>query len=135
MLQTTVRFLNNAGFEIEARGHKVVCDQPVENGGDDRGLTPPELMLASLATCAGYYAVQYLKFKKLPMDGVAVRVEADKALQPPRLGTFRIAVSTPGVDASHEEGLRRAVEKCLIHHTLLHAPAISVAIQTGALGG
>jgi organic hydroperoxide reductase OsmC/OhrA len=28
-------------------------DQPVENGGHDEGMTPPELLLASLGSCAG----------------------------------------------------------------------------------
>ena len=34
---------------MEARGHRLVCDQPRENGGADAGLTPPEFLLASLA--------------------------------------------------------------------------------------
>jgi uncharacterized OsmC-like protein len=43
-------------FEASARGHRVVCDQPPDNGGSDRGMTPPEYLLVSLGTCAGFYA-------------------------------------------------------------------------------
>jgi uncharacterized OsmC-like protein len=32
-----------------------------EDGGFDEGMTPPELMLASLSACAGFYAADYLK--------------------------------------------------------------------------
>jgi putative redox protein len=52
---------NGVQLEAEARGHRLLSDQPLSNGGDDAGMTPPELMLASLGTCAGYYALQYLR--------------------------------------------------------------------------
>jgi putative redox protein len=130
MYETHVRFLDGVSFEVESRGHKLICDQPADNGGADSGMTPPELLLASLATCAGFYAVQYLKARKLPEQGLNVKVTAEKAMQPPRLGSFRIEVESPAADdEKHREGLRRAVEKCLIHHTLLHPPVIEIAIQ------
>lgn len=130
MYETNVRFLNGVSFEVDSRGHKLVCDQPAETGGADSGMTPPELLLASLGTCAGYYAVQYLKARKLPEDGLNVRVTAEKAMNPPRIGSFRIEVESQyATDEKHREGLRRAVEKCLIHHTLMHAPAIEIAIE------
>ena len=75
MLEVLVEHLGEVQFEATARGHKVFCDQPVENGGFDEGMTPPEFLLASLGTCAGYYAVQYLKARHLPMQ-VRVRTTA-----------------------------------------------------------
>ena len=118
-------------FVVEARSHHIVCDQPLESGGDDGGMTPPELMLASLATCAAYYVVQYLKFQKMSSEGLEVKVEADKATNPPRLGVFRILVDAPMIhDGRHREGVRKAAEKCLIHNTLLHPPAIEINVGT-----
>jgi hypothetical protein len=59
-----------------------------------------------------------------------VRVSADKALQPARLAEFRIEVTVPGLDGAQEAGVLRAVKSCLIHHTLLHAPAIETVFKT-----
>src|ERR1017187_2297178 len=56
-METIVRFLNGVCFEVDARGHKVLCDRLRANGDVDSGMTPPEFSLASLATCAGYYAL------------------------------------------------------------------------------
>ena len=129
-----VKLLDGVQFSAGTRGHTIICDQPLESGGADGGMTPPELLLASLGTCAAYYAVQYLKFQRIPSEGLAVRVEADKAKDPPRLGAFRIFVDHPAAaEDKHREGLRRAVEKCLIHHTLLHAPSIEIAVAAPAL--
>ena len=107
----------------------MICDQPLENGGSDEGMSPPEFLLASLAACAAYYAAQYLKTRHLPADGLRVQVTAEKALQPARLGSFRIEVAAPGVDQGREMGLLRAVKACLIHNTLIGQPSIDVAVQ------
>jgi len=48
MLEVLVDHLGEVQFEAKARGHKVFCDQPLENGGFDEGMTPPEFLLASL---------------------------------------------------------------------------------------
>jgi len=130
MYETSVRYVDGVSFQVEARGHSLICDQPPENGGSDTGMTPPELMLASLGTCAAYYALQYLKFRNLPLEGLSVRVSAEKGTQPARLASFRIDVEAPGAeDPKHHQGLVRAVEKCLIHHTLLNPPAIEIVVQ------
>jgi putative redox protein len=130
MIQVDVRHLGGVRFEADARGHRVISDQPIANGGQDTGMTPPELLLASLATCAGYYAAEYLKFRSLSMQGLAVRVEADKAANPARLASFRVEITVPGLPEAHREGVLKAVKKCLIHNTLLNAPQIGVGVNT-----
>jgi uncharacterized OsmC-like protein len=132
-MEATVRFIAGAAFEAESRGHKVLCDQPVDNGGADRAMTPPEYLLVSVGACVGHYALQYLKARNLPTDGLEVRVTAEKAMQPPRLGAFNIEVQSPAAsDERTREGLVRASQKCLIHHTLTHPPEIRTTVQTPA---
>jgi len=129
-MEVSIRYRGNVGFEAVARGHRVISDQPALNGGEDTGMTPPELLLSALGTCAGYYAAQYLKARSLSVDGLEILVTADKALQPARLARFRIEVAVPGLDAAHEAGILRAVKACLIHHTLLNQPAIETVVRT-----
>ena len=119
-------------FSVKARSHSIVCDQPFENGGEDAGMTPPELLLASLGTCAEFYAVQYLRTRKIDDHGVEVTVTAEKLLQPARLGNFRIHVTCPvELSAEQIEGLRRSVHHCLIHNTLLSPPSIEIELAVG----
>jgi putative redox protein len=125
-MNAQVHYLDGVRFEVEARGHRIPCDQTLENGGTDMGLTPPELLLASLGTCAGYYALQYLRARSLSTDGLAVQVSAEKETSPARLARFRIAVDTGELSVRHHEGLLRAVHACLIHNTLLAQPEISI---------
>ena len=129
-MEVIVHYLGDVKFEATARGHSVRCDQPAANRGTDTGMTPPEFLLASLGTCAGYYAAEYLRTRNLPADGLEVRVLAEKAAQPARLGSFRIEVTVPDLEPRHHEGILRAVKACLIHNTLLHQPAIEIALET-----
>jgi len=129
-MEVSGQHLGDSKFEVAARGHRVICDQPIENGGSDAGMSPPELLLASLATCAGYYAAQYLKARKLPLEDLKVRVNAEKGTQPARLASFRIEVTVPALDEHHMAGIMRVVKSCLIHNTLLAAPNIDVAIHS-----
>ena len=132
-MEITVEYLDQVRFAAEVRGHRVICDQPAENGGADSGMTPPEFLLASLGTCAGFYAVQYLRTRGLPAEGLKVLVFAEKVKQPVRLGSFRIEVMVPNLDPAHEAGVHRAVKACLVHNTLLNAPAIeTVVMRSGA---
>ena len=132
-MEITVKHLGDVQFEAEARGHRVVCDQPVDNGGYDEGMTPPEFLLISLGTCAGFYVAQYLNAHSLVCPGLEIKVAAEKAAQPARLGSFRIEVIAPSLDPHHEEGILRAVHKCLIHNTLLNPPQIETMVRCAAL--
>lgn len=130
MLEVLVDHLGEVQFEVKARGHRVFCDQPLENGGFDEGMTPPEFLLASLGACAGYYAVHYLKTRHLPMRGLRVRTTADKAEAPPRVDNIHIEVEYPEtLDERHRAGVLTAVHKCMIHNTLLNPLRISVDVH------
>jgi putative redox protein len=130
-MEVLVEHLGGVQFEIKARQHTIVCDQPPENGGYDEGMTPPELLLASLGSCAGFYAVMYLKKHKLSMEGTRVHVSAEKAKAPARMEDFRITVDVPAdFTEEHKKGIEDAVHHCLIHNTLLNPPRISLEIKS-----
>ena len=131
-MEIKVTHLDQVRFAIQARNHTIVCDQPVDNGGQDGGMTPPEFLLASLGSCAAFYAVQYLKTRKLGGEGVEVTVTAEKIKPPARLTNFVIRVSAPvELSPEHMEGLNRAIHACLVHNTLLHTPQISIELAVG----
>lgn len=135
-MEVTVEHLGAVQFEIKARQHVIASDQPPENGGFDEGMTPPELLLASLGSCAAFYAAAYLKKWKLADVGTRVRVTAEKKKDPARLDDFCIQVELPaGLDPKHIEGVNRAVHQCLIHNTLLHPPSVAFEIHSPALIG
>lgn len=135
-MEVTVQHLGAVQFEIKARQHVVVSDQPPENNGFDEGMTPPELFLASLGSCAAYYAAEFLKRKDPATEGTRVRVTAEKVPNPVRLDNIRIEVELPMACEERERaGVDRAVHRCLIHNTLEHPPKVEIAVHAGAALG
>jgi putative redox protein len=131
-MEIKIEHLGSLQFQRKTRGHCIVSDQPVEQGGYDEGMTPPELFLASIGSCAGYYPAQYLRKHKLAAAGTVVRVTCDKVKEPvPRMDNFKIELEAPvELSAKHRQGLHEAVEHCLVHNTLLHTPKISIQVES-----
>ena len=129
-MEVTIKQLEGVKFSIQSRSHTILCDQPETNGGHDSGMTPPELLLASLGSCAAFYAAQYLKTRNLADNGVEVSVTAEKLTQPARLGNFRIHVTCPvPLTENQSAGMMRSVHSCLIHNTLLSPPEILIELS------
>ena len=128
-MEVKITHLDKGKFAIQSRSLSMICDQPAENGGEDSGMTPPELLLASLGSCAAFYAVQYLKTRNLAETGVEVTVTAEKLKQPARVGNFRVHVVCPvPLTEEQTEGLMRSVHHCLVHNTLQSPPEIKIEL-------
>ena len=130
-MEVTVEHLGSVQFEIKTRGHSIISDQPVADGGFDEGMTPPELLLASLGSCAAFYAAQYMRKHKLATEGARVSIRCEKVKDPvPRMTNFVIDVAAPvELTAEDRNGIHEAVGQCLVHNTLLHRPKISIKVD------
>jgi putative redox protein len=129
-MEVSVEHLGAVQFEIKARQHVIASDQPLANGGFDEGMTPPELMLAALGSCAAYYVAEYLRDHQLALAGTRVVVSAQKAQNPPRMDKFEIKIEAPAtLTAEHRQGIETAVHRCLIHNTLTHRPQIAILVN------
>ena len=130
-MNVTVKHIDKYQVEISSRGHRVVCDQPPENYGNDAGMTQPELFLGAIGACAMHYAIAYLSGRCLPVSGLNVRVTGTKGGRPARISTIGIQVEAPAVEPQHQPALQRAIEACLLHRTLLDPPQMNIQVETG----
>jgi putative redox protein len=127
-MDVCVRYAGGKRFEITARHHGLVSDQPPENDGTDSGMTPPELFLSSVGACAAYYAAEYLRARALPSEELEIRVSAQKGDRPARITSLQIDVIAPGLNQRHRDGVLRAVDSCLIKNSLLVPPHIETRV-------
>jgi putative redox protein len=103
---------------VEMRGHTLVADEPKDEGGDDSGPSPQELMAASLASCTAITMEMYAKRKGWDMGDVAVHVEYEPAQRgsPTR---FRMRVELPKeLPEDQRERLMQIGAKCPVHRVL-----------------
>ena len=62
-------------------------DTPAEHGGEGTAPSPMESVLHALAGCAAVDVVSILEKMRLPLDGLRVEIEADRADDHPRVYT------------------------------------------------
>ena len=104
--------------EVEMRDHKLVADEPVEEGGEDSGPSPQELLAASLASCTAITMEMYAQRKGWDVGEVAVHVDYEPAQRgsPTR---FRMTVDFPKeLPEEQRERLMQIGAKCPVHRVL-----------------
>lgn len=113
----------------QAGNHQIVSDQPREQGGQDAGPTPSQILAASLAFCVGVYAVAYAQKNNIPYEGLKVEVDWTTAKDPYRMASFKMLLVMPApVPEEHRSLLLQFVNQCLIKNTLLNAPQIETEL-------
>jgi putative redox protein len=128
-MDVNVRCLGGKKFEMSARGHRILSDQPLDNDGTDSAMTPPEIFLSALGACAAYYAAEYLRARALPLDRLEIRISGEKGDKPVRITSLSVEVIAPDLTERHREGILRAVNLCLLKNTLHVPPEIKVRVM------
>jgi putative redox protein len=126
-----VTFPGGVAVDATLHGHTIHTDQPVAFGGGDSAPAPFDLFLASLATCAGFYALRFCQERQIPTEGLGVTMTTERdAANPKRLGTVRLDVKTPpAFPEKYREALLRAVDHCAVKRAIADPPAFEVHIQ------
>lgn len=125
-----VSFPGGVKVAATAAGHTVVTDQPVAAGGEGTAMAPFDLFMASLATCAGFYALRFCQERNLSTDGLGVTLESVKDVEKKRVGTVRIEVRLPNdFPEKYHDAITRAVDLCAVKRHVIEPPAFEVAVR------
>lgn len=105
--------------------HHILADEPLAYGGDDKGLTPYQLLAAGLGACTSMTIRMYARRKGWPLDSVSVDVTHDKVhAQDAEMGLSKIDSFTRQIrlggalDADQKDRLLEIADKCPVHKTL-----------------
>ncbi|MEK4698160.1 OsmC family protein [Solibacillus sp. FSL R7-0668] len=73
--KTTLK--ENVLVEAEARGHKIIIDEPANLGGTDKGMNPVEVLLSALGACQSIVARIYAEKFGIDLQNFWVDIEGD----------------------------------------------------------
>jgi len=98
------------GVKVDARyGERTIkTDQPVNEGGENSAPAPFDLFLASIATCAGYYALVFCQKRNIAVEGISVRMTWTRNPEIKMIDRILIEIRLP---ADFPEKYRTAVVK------------------------
>ncbi len=80
--QGAAKYLGESGS-----GHNVLMDGPPEQGGENQGPRPMEMMLLGLGGCSSFDVVHILKKSRQEVSGCEVTLEAERADEVPAVFT------------------------------------------------
>jgi putative redox protein len=104
--------------EVTIGSHQLIADEPAENGGDDSGPSPQELLAASLASCTAITIELYADRKGWDVGEVVVDVDYEPAQRgSPTKFTMRLRLPKE-LPEEQSERLMQIAAKCPVHRTL-----------------
>jgi len=127
-----VEFGDNVKIAAHLDGLSVPTDQSVKEGGDGTAPNPFQLFLASLATCAGYYAKQFCDKRAISTEGLGLSVRCEFAEKEYRIENIIYELTLPeGFPEKYVSAIHRAIDLCTVKRHVCNAPAFEIVTTNG----
>lgn len=120
------------GVAVDAswKGHTIRTDQPERDGGENGAPSPFDLFLASIATCVGYYVVQFCRSREIETTDLKVEMSLSRDPEKKLVSSIDIDITLPaGFPDKYRDAVLRAADQCTVKRHLLDPPEISLNLQ------
>lgn len=106
--------------KVTAGNHTIYTDEPIDKGGEDKGVNPLELLASSLATCTAATLKMYVELKQWEVPTIDVEVILENNNKSGEaLFERSISFGDANLTEDQQKRLLFIAERCPIHK-LLH---------------
>jgi ribosomal protein S12 methylthiotransferase accessory factor len=113
------------GQRVDARFREfsVATDQASDQGGEGSAPQPFDLFLASIATCAGIFALKFCQARSLSTEGLSLIMDWQGNKTDPSAAQATLRLTLPeGFPDKYRDGIVRAMELCAVKRTIQNPP-------------
>lgn len=129
-MRARIDFPGGVAVNAKIGGHLIQTDQPEKAGGSGFAPAPFDLFLASIGTCAGFYALRFCQQRSIDTHGLAVHLETTADPERKRIANIEIQVELPpGFPAKYQAAIVRAMDQCAVKRHIVEAPEFSIAVN------
>ncbi|MBW2095272.1 MAG: OsmC family protein [Deltaproteobacteria bacterium] len=117
------------GKRVDAKiGNFVVkTDQPVLYGGDGSAPEPFQLFLASIATCAGIYALSFCQSRQMSTDTMSLTMECEWDEEKKRYQKISIDLKLPeGFSDKYKKAVIKSMDLCAVKKHMIDPPEFEI---------
>jgi ribosomal protein S12 methylthiotransferase accessory factor len=113
------------GKRVDARiGDMIVrTDQSKENGGEGSAPEPFQLFLASIATCAGIYALEFCRSREIGSEGMSLSLSYEFDEKKHACERLNIDLHLPpGFPERYKRAILKSMDLCTVKRHIVHPP-------------
>jgi len=139
MSTVTVKYQKNLRHEARINDHTVIFDEPKDVGGDNRGASPYEILLASLGACTSMTMLMYARKHGWDVENLEIELRHEKIhakdcetceTKEGYLDKISRNIKVQGhLNEEQKNRLLEIAEKCPVHRTLIHEIVIADNIE------
>jgi len=126
-----VSFPGGKRVDATIGGMMIRTDQTVENGGAETAPEPFQLFLASIATCAGIYALEFCKARELSSEGMALTMHCEWDEKKHAIEKMTIDLKLPpGFPDRYRKAIVRVMDLCSVKKHILNPPEFAITTSS-----
>ena len=105
----------------------LLTDQPVASGGDNSAPSPYAMFLASIGTCAGFFALRFCQQREIATEGLGLSLDIERDAESRALRTVKIAIQLPaGFPEKYRKAIIKATDQCAVKQAIIAHPEFVV---------
>lgn len=123
----SVSFPGNKRVDVEMDGTIIKTDQKKVAGGDESAPEPFQLFLASLASCAGIYAVQFCHARNIDTSAMSLTMACDFDPEVKRFTKMTLDLKLPGdFPENLKPAIIRSMDLCAVKKHIVNPPEFEI---------
>jgi len=131
-MEMEIFFPGNQRVHARYKGFVIETDQSQTGGGDGSAPSPFDLFLASIGTCAGFYVLNFLQQRGLPLEGAGVVMTPERDPETKLYYKISMEIKLPsGFPEKYRDAVIRAAETCAVRRHLDNPPAFETLVTIG----
>lgn len=125
-----VTFPGGTKVDASMKNHVIRTDQPVYAGGENSAPAPFELFLASIATCAGIFALSFCQNKGIDTEGMSLSMDVEKNPETKMIEKMKLDLKLPpDFPEKYKSAIIRSMDLCTVKKHMMDPPEFELTAE------
>ena len=129
-MNVLVTFTGKKKIDAVIGNNIIHTDQTLKNGGEETAPAPFQLFLASIATCAGYYALEFCQSRNILTEGMSLSMVPELNTELKRYTHISISLQLPvHFPEKFHNAIIRSMNLCTVKKHLIDPPDFDINLK------
>ena len=116
-MEANIKWIDGVNFSVLTEsGNTILMDGPVENGGNNNGSRPTELLISGMGGCTAFDIVCMAKTKKIKIKNFNLKINAQRTNSKPSLINKIHCTYIIDSDEKNKDDLEKIIQSSLNKH-------------------